>query len=409
MAKQTHYRLWHLGMVILLIVIGGCAHVRTLGEFQGQAWEQYRTVEALTSIEPSDPEKAVKGYEAILAQTSKVEYPINRYQETLQKALETIQKDPDGADLPEEAALGVPEIYARRLQTAVKAHHGLARVHVKQGNLPKAEEHATAAVDLLLKRSNSPAFMTERLIESYGLLKSIYEQQGKTGKALIQRLNQDLLLDHLKSEGGILDFYAEKDLFYGAGSNPYSDAERLLSEVNSYRVDKVLSKTMAVAGGVMQANAAFQQFNAGQALADSGGVMTPQVQMAQMNAQFAQLQAQTFTKLVKMDAERTRDLDLKTTSSAVPTFGQQLVDPRMGVKSRTIVKDFAANAATAGGGSALQQNAQQVIIHLNTLPTVQGGEDMTKIIQQVGQFTEVFNGFLSVVQDIRGHQLTNSH
>jgi hypothetical protein len=108
---------------------------------------------------------------------------------------------------------------------------------------------------------------------------------------------------------------------------------------------------MAVMGGVMQANAAFQQFNAGQALADSGGVMTPQVQMAQMNAQFAQLQAQTFTKLVKMDADRTRDLDLKTTSSAVPTFGQQLVDPRMGVNSRTIVKDFATNAATAGGSA----------------------------------------------------------
>jgi TPP-dependent indolepyruvate ferredoxin oxidoreductase alpha subunit len=85
------------------------------------------------------------------------------------------------------------------------------------------------------------------------------------------------------------------------------------------------------------------------------------------------------------------------------------VDSRMGVNSRTIVKDFATNAATAGGGSALQQNAQQVINHLNTLPTVQGGEDVTKIVQQVGQFTEVFNGFLSVVQDIRSNQSPNSH
>jgi tetratricopeptide (TPR) repeat protein len=393
-----------------MIAIGGCAHHgKTLGEFQGEAWEHYRAVEALDSIESSSPKDAVKGYEAILAKENNIDLPMNRYQETLQKALQKIQQDPNGTDLPEEAAFGIPEIYARHLQTAVKAHQGLARVYLKQGQLPKAEEHATAAVDLLLKRANSPAFMTERLIESYGILKDIYEKQGKIGKALTQRLIKDLLNDHLNSEGGTLDFYAEKDLFYGTGSIPFNNAEALLIQTQSYRDQKAFSTTMAVIGGVMQANAAFQQFNAGQALAKSGGVMTPQVQMAQMNAQFAQFQTQTFTTMVKMDAGQNKGLDLKTTPWAVPTFSQQLVDPRMGVNSRGIVKGFATDVATIGGGAALQQSAQQMIQRLDALPTVQSGEDTTGIVQQVGQFAEVFNGFLSQVQDIRANQSAVLH
>ena len=390
--------------ILAASIMAGCAKPsKYFHDYQGLANSDIRRVEQANMLEKERPQEAIAIYKAVVDSSEGFKYTIEHYDKKLRDSLTNFQGGGNSASLSEEAALGIPRIYLRRLKAVVAAHHGLARVSLKEGKTAEAGEHATQALALVRQRGGPfPAFTVSSLKVSYDLLQQADDSQGKPGKALIAKLNLALLEDHQASEGGVSDFYVEKIAIVGEPSQKqYAEVEKFIHGVNVHRMDQNNQAAMALAGGLMMANSAVQSSLASQAMARSGGVMTPQVQMAQMNAQMAQMQVVMFASFAKMDAGQSTGIDLKTSPWAVPTFAQQLVDTKMGVNSRGIVKGFAANAATAGGSATLQQGAQQVIQGVDALPTVQTTRDPQAIVKSVESFAGVFNAFLTQVQEIK--------
>lgn len=393
-----------MSSIFIISMFSGCIkESKYFHDYQGVANKDIGRVEQAIVLEKDQPQEAIALYTTVMDSSGRIEYRLEHYVQELLASLTKLQEGDDSASLSETAALGIPRIYLRNLKAVVGAHQGLARVSLKEEKATEAGEHATQAITLVRQRGGPfPAFSGRSLKISYDLLQQIEDLQGKPGKALIAKLNSALLADHEASEGGILDFYVEKIAIAGeTAQKQYSEGEKFVHSVNVHRRDKNFQTAMAISGGLMMANSALQSSLASQAMAKSGGVMTPQVQMAQMNAQMAQMQMVMFTALVKMDAGTTTGLDIGANPWGVPTFAQQLVNAKMGIHSRNIVKTFATEANSLGGTATFAQGAQQVIQAVDGLPIMQATSDPQAIMKSVESFAGVFNSFLVQVQEIK--------
>jgi hypothetical protein len=281
--------------------------------------------------------------------------------------------------MSQEAALGFPDIYALHLLAAVTAHQGIARIKRDQNQWSEAEKHALDAIDIMAKRAHSPHLRVVSQIESYRLLHDICSKQGKVGRALMAKLNADLLLDHVDSEGGVDDFYIEKVLFYGdAAQRQFASTQQFISGVNQQRLQEHNAQLMAAVSAVTAANAALQ----------------PNSALAQSQLQMVNVAA---SMVARVEA---KSISSKGTPWALPTFTQQLVDPKQGLNTPDIVKGFASSAAQAGGTS-YQAGAQQVTQAVDSLTPYRQTGKVDGAAGQVEKFAEVFNAFLVQVQDIR--------
>lgn len=211
-----------------------------------------------------------------------------------------------------------------------------------------------------------------------------------------------LLDDHLRSEGGVEDFYVEKKVLLGeANQRSVTEVERLSQSVMQYKAQQRQANFNVIAGGLMAVNAAVQQGLVQSAIADSGGVMTPQVQMAQLNAQLATMGSQFYAALVTAQASGgQKSLQTSATPWSISTFTQQLVDPKQGVNIPDIMKGFAASVTRAGGNS-YQAGARQLVQSVDALQQLRKNPTAGGVETQVKKFADVFNTFLVQVQEIK--------
>lgn len=301
---------------------------------------------------------------------------------------------------PEEAVRGFPNVYARKLQTVTMAHQGLGRIALRQSRLELAEEHISAAIDIMKSRGHSPVFSSNSLARSYEIAQDIYAKNGATGRAIMAKLNGDLLKDYLNSEGGIEDGKFEKDYLFGETTEENLKAvQDFVRSVNDYRSLEARQTQMAVMSGLMYANAAFTQFQADKAIAKSGGVMTPKVQRLQRNAQQSLSAAQNFTELVMKSTGDANAVTGSIRGMVVPTYSQQIVDPRISVHAPGLVKGFATHASQLGGPS-FQMGAKQVIDAVDALIPYRQAVQGDSAAAQVGQFVEVLGDFMKQVESI---------
>lgn len=399
---------WNAGLLagaILGCLLGGmgCAtESNTPRHYIGGINVAVISLEQTREIEESQPAQAKKVYEEFLAEATSMEKPFGHYQEALQHSMRSLQGSSSSTVLSEEAVLGFPYVYARQVGAITTAHLGLARVALTQGDTTSAEAHVNEAMAILRAQAMASSAMAPGLRDAHRFLQVLHAHMGRSGRELIAKLNANLLDEYLKSEAGVRAFYEDKILLYGeAAQKQVASSEAYVEQVNSQREASARATQNAIGGGLMMAGAAAQSAMAQQALVKSGGVVTPQVQQMQMNAQMAQFQVQMFTAMVKLDAGQTSGLDIAASPWGVPTFAQQLVNPKMGMNSRTLVKGFATAAATAGGTPTLTQGAQQVISGVEGLPTVQSTSDPQAIMKSVESFSDVFNAFLTQVQEIQ--------
>ncbi|MBS0165943.1 MAG: hypothetical protein JSR29_07670 [Nitrospira sp.] len=368
---------------------------------RGHSNDALRTVEEAQAREQTHPTEAGLLYREVLAK-AKLKNKFAEYQKIFTDDLDAFQRSQGHEGLREDSGLGIAEVYARQIVAATEAYLGLARIALSQKDWAKAESQATEAVAIAKRCEFCPYFMASSHRKANTILETVYKAQGNYGKALIRKLNADLLDDHLKSDGGIEDFYLEKQVTLGEHSQRQMAAvEELFVSVRTYRRQQEEAMTMAVAGGLMAASAGIQQGLAQHALAESGGVMTPQVQQAQMNAQMAQMQSQLFMTMVATQAGAgPKALQVNATPWSIPTFTQQLVDPKQGTNTPTIMKGFATSAAKAGGGS-YQAGAQQVNEQVDALMPYRQSGKVDGAAAQVEKFAEVLNAFLTQVQEIK--------
>ena len=387
----------------LSVLLQGCANSPNYDAayLRGKSNDTLRLVETGQAREQANPTEAAELYQQVLTK-AKIKERFSTYQKAFAEDLDTFQRNHGNAGLHEDSGLGIPEVYARRILVLSEAHLGLARIYLDQKDWAKAEAEATEAMVIAKRCEFCPYLMASSYKKANTILAEVYQQQGHSGKALIRKLNADLLDDHLRSEAGVEDFYLEKRIALGEQSQQQVAAvEKLFASASQYQAQQRHATTMAVAGGLMAVNAGLQQAMAQHALLQSGGVMTPQVQQMQMNAQMAQMQSQLFMTMVAAQAGAgPKALQVNTTPWAIPTFTQQLVDPKQGANTPEIMKGFATSAAQVGGAS-YQAGAQQVSQQVDALMPYRQSGKVDGATAQVEQFAEVFNAFLTQVQEIR--------
>ena len=215
------------------------------------------------------------------------------------------------------------------------------------------------------------------------------------------KLNTDLLTDHLQSASGSDDFLVEKALLYGeVGQKQFAAVQQFVIGVNEHRLTEFKAQMQAYSAALNEAEASLLAVGAQYALEKSGGIVTPEVQRLQMSAQLARFQADMHRHLTEGSANQMGKIHVHATPWAIPTFTQQLVDPKQGANTPTIMKGFATSAAQAGG-SAYQAGAQDVTQAMDALALYRQSGKVDGGTAQVEKFAEVFNAFLIQVQEIK--------
>lgn len=393
----------------LLCAIFGCAGDPSVfhdaAATRGKANEALDEVETLQRLESQDLLRARVAYEKLLGSRS-----VHSVEST---SLAEVQKDMEGTInsqtksgglvvLVGHGELGFADNYAKWLEVTVRAKQGLARLAKQEGALDKAEELVLSANELLKSRGATPHQVATSLLQNHRILQEVYVAKGLTGKALVQRLHAQLLEDHLASEQGVDNWYTEKVFLIGSAAQQQFDiVQQLVTTSHDHLFQKIKAESAARGAAIFKGMAAFQQLNAQQALVKSGGVLTPQVQSAQLNAQLSQFVANVVSENALRDAGLSHGGTVGSSSWVIPTFAQQLIDPKMGINPQGIIKGFATEAATLGNAPTLTQGAQQVIQAVDGLPTVQANSDAQAIVQSVESFAGIFNSFLTQVQEIK--------
>ncbi len=391
--------------LMALAAVGACATVSKEPTAMREAiFSEHQTITSLKQQEESSPEDAAKSYEKTLKDQAELTQPFQDYQSKLKDALTAMEDPKQSATLPEDAMLGLPGVYAERLLTVAEARQGLGRIFLAKGRFADAEQHVTASIDLMKGRAHSPVFSSKSLVDGYAVLQDIYAKQGLTGKVMVAKLNGDLLRDYLESRGGKEDEEFEKNFFFGEGAQKQLDSiQGFVESVNKVRKEQASSKRMAVLSGLMYAGAAYQQVEATRMLAKNGGVMTPDVQLAQINAQNSMMQAHLFTTLAMQRESGATSVDSTSLSSVLPSLSQQILDPRVSVNAPGIVKGFASRASQVGGAS-YESGAQQVIQGVDALAGYRESGRSDASATRAGHFVDLFSNFVTQVQAIRASQ-----
>lgn len=402
MMLRGRKQMWACMLLMPLVLVGCATTSKEPQVIRDAILSQYQAVSSLKEKEATAAGDAIAAYEKTLKEHAQFTQPFQEYQDKLRDSLSAME-DPKGkATLSEDALLGLPGSYADRLLTVTEAHQGLGRLSLAQGRFPDAEQHAMAAIDIMKTRAHSPVFSSRNLIGSYDLLQEIHAKQGQVGKGMIAKLNADLLKDFLDSEGGKQEAVSEEDFFSGTASMKQMDAiQEFVKGVNKYREQEAHSTRMSVMSGLMAINAGYQQVAAQKVLLKSGGYYTPQVQQAQANAKQAMDSFQLFTKLASQQSNGLQSFEGSRVSAVLPSYSQQLVDPRISVNAPGIVKGFASQAYQAGGAS-YESGAQMVSQQVDMLSAYRQGGGAGSAVSQVGQFVQLFGGFMTQVQNITG-------
>lgn len=395
--KRSSYAL------VVLVFCGGCAtHLPGPSQWQFMSAEQLKQTQQIKALEGQADDKAVLAYREMLEKT-KVDQPYPHYQSRLQEALTSLQSNPGEAKFAKDVELGLPIVYAQRLQSFVNSYQGMARIHKSRGDFDGALSQADESISVTKSFGTYfPHWSAESLLASYLIKQEACAGKGLVGQALVARLNADMLSDHLNSEGGKEDASIEQKFLSGEESQKQmKDLDGLIGQINSYRSQQASQQFNSITSGLLQANSMMQSLNAAKALNRSGGVMTPQVQMAQTNAQLAQMQATLFTTLTLTSADLSPKFTTVGGQWAVPSFGQQMVDPRQGINARGIVKTFAGQAAEQSGNPNLNAAAAQIKAAVDALPVVQNGQVTGEVSNRVSEFASLLNPFIEQVIAIK--------
>ncbi len=388
---------------IVALALSGCTSTPIIdgAYFRAPSNAALHMVEAAENLEASNTDEAFVQYQQALT-LEKLDRAFPDYQKQLAAELQAYQDSMGKSEISKQARLGIPEVYARQVLANVKAHQGLARIYLARHDWAMADAEASEAITIMKSCPFCPYSHAKSQRESNRILEQVYQAQKATGKALIRKLIADLLEDHLRSEGGIEDFYIEKKVLLGeTNQKSVAEVERLYQSVMQYQSKQQAATVNAIAGGLLAVNAGVQQGLAQSALSDSGGVMTSQVQMAQLNAQLATMGSTLFTALaVSQAAGGNKALEANETPWAIPTFAQQLVDPKQGMNTPDIMRGFAATVSQTGG-SSYRAGSQQITQAVDTLQQLRNNSTPHGLDTEVKKFAETFNAFLIQVQEIK--------
>ena len=392
MSRRTFRVAACLSMLLLLALPASAAKlVSYLRDLHGMEEKRRDEIAALATQEPKG-KPILAAYEKFLKQLEPLPGQQQSYPPKLKKELEALSPD-NRETLTRESLLAFPYAYNARLRGYAEAHLGITRVQLALGKLAEAETAASKAAQAA-ELALSPIAMSEIARPAHEILRQIYERRNAIGKAMLSKLNADLLVEYDSSPQGIKDYCLDKQLetdFFDA----VWEIDSFIRGVNTERGNIADARMNRLLGALSAVSASVNTMAANQAAArgNSGSAMSYRFNASLADFTLAATQA-------KMAGQKV-GLDSFLNSFAMPMLSAQLADPKMGANVPQIIKDFASDAAKAD--PALAGAAGEVAKGVNDIVAVRGKGNQKKTQDAVGQFAEVLTQFQAKVQEIEGH------
>lgn len=197
-----------------------------------------RDVERLRATETSRPKQALAGYDALLAEAAPNLADLAHHRRQLAEALSAFDLPALRASIAADAALGFPQVYARRARAVLDAHLGKAHAELALGRADAAEATAIAAIEVALACGSAlPQLRDNASIDAWWIAEQAREQAGRRGSALNARLVRELIDDFARSPRGREQFFREQAFVYGERTSKQFDAvQGVVARVNRWRV-----------------------------------------------------------------------------------------------------------------------------------------------------------------------------
>ncbi len=352
---------------------------------------------SLQSEEVRDPDAAIARYIEYLRREESFDQPLNVYQEDLKQAVQQMETSPT-AVLGIDSISGFPYYYNKRLGAIVRSYIGLSRAYIAKNNLEEAEKNLVRAVDIVNRRNPASYRLKQYQAEAHRLLKDIYTKQGHTGKALVAKLNIELVEDYLKSEEGVKTYFLEKHAYFDAQQR-FADIDKFVAQVNAKRLAEADRQMREIMGAVTQVASSMAQAQMDRSMYRNSGFSGPDMGALQMNKVMLDV-------TMKIVSAASGGAGAGSGSSLNPmadtTFVGQLMDRRKGSRTFEIIKAFVNAAADLSNDESIRKTSRDIIGLLESVREARSSGYSEKALTDVSRLAEVFSSFQTKVQTM-GH------
>jgi len=363
---------------MLLACLCGCTTLSTTMSRHGDnVYDEAGKVYAARSAEGNDPSGASSSYREYLDRNVKIA-AYETYRAQFEEEMDRLEKD-ENSVISESSVYAFPYYYDLRLDAAINAHLGLARLAGARGDGAAAVEEAKAARDMAADHAISPYRRAAWLVQALDLLRGYYKAQGEAGKALNAGLDRDLLADYMGSRQGAKDRFAEKqDMLNFIDKRP--ELDEFIDKVNSAREDKVLAQRTELFKSIMRAEQAY------------GSIKTLSAQYGNMSG-LQQISAQMKIMDMADNIGSSGGGKAEAARAQAPSgllLPGQFSGADSGVRTRDIVRTFASAAAALSGSPEVRKDADEVLRDMDAISEMKKGAGAGGV-ERVGHFIKALD------------------
>lgn len=354
-----------LALSALLLV--GCFTSKSLRTLHQEGSSRAALLDSIKLLETTAPDQAAEQYRQFLTQESSFNKPLLYYQKQFRMQLRQMRTS-NVQVLGDSVLAAFPLFFHRRLAAQVRAHLGLARLHLAGGKTAQAEASVQKAIRLVNRRSRSFLFSGRELLAAYVRLRSVHERTGATGKALVAKLNADLLADFMGS-GYALEAAADDEEKETRIDERMQDIDKFIAKVNRQRTAKAAAELASVlsniAGGF-----------------DVGGTALD-ISLAAAEGITFSMDVVTTAMLAVAEDPSTAGLASSAKPMANPVLASQLLEARMGQDPGAVIKGFLREAVKADGSTEMKKAAEKVSTGWNAVAEAQGPRKLAAVKELV--------------------------
>lgn len=383
------------GMVSALCAfLSACAVTsKTCSELTQSMNNSIAPLRSLKAEEARDPDAAIVRYIEYLRGEESFDQPLNVYQEDLKQAVQQMETSPT-AVLSIDSISGFSYYYNKRLGAIVRSYIGLGRAYIAKNNLEEAEKNLVRAVDIVNRRNPGSYRLKQYQAEAHRLLRDIYTKQGHIGKALVAKLNTELVEDYLKSEEGLKTYFLEKHAYFDAQQR-FADIDKFVAQVNAKRLAEADRQMREIMGAVTQVASTMAQAQMDRSMYRNSGFPGHDMGTMQMN----KMMLDVTMKIVSAASGGTGSgSDLSLNPMADTTVVGQLMDRRKGSRTFEIIKAFVNAAADLSNDESIRKSSRDIIGLLESVREARSGGYSEKTLTDVSRLAETLSSFQTRVQ-----------
>ena len=361
-----------ISFAVLALALGGCFAVARdpsahLGDQAGRA-------EKLQRLQRGGDAREIRKLRKYLEEEASFDAPLSHYAQVRDAELSQLG-DSKRAKFSFDAASGVPAVYRLRLETALRAQLRLATLLLEQGQPEPALAQVHAALARTQRQSVTRIERARWSRECFTLAEQIHERRGDLGAARAAKLQSDLVSDYLRSPAAAADYLDEGSVYDDIGRKQLAQSDQVVIGTNSARLRAQLERNRRIEAAVAGASAAAVRSAASAQLDDNGGVVTPEIERAQVYAEMLDTQAAAIGAVGTSALPRALAL-APTVSDVILT---QFAEPSLRVDALSLVREFAKEIPGLVGRPDLAEVAERTLQLADEVEKVAKGDTAERI------------------------------